>query len=543
MRTPLAFFKFVAKAALNSVGFGVAGDLAIEVLPEVARDVWDWWGKGQPAAELRAEVQAIAQLDEAQTRQLVAQAIAQEAKQQTPQQREQIAVWLAQVPGAVRTTQRRPSDPTGKTVSAGLVLNQPADLLPLLPKRLPRFRKGDRPAGLGGDWTLEELLGTGGFGEVWKAVHPNLPPWAVKFCLDASAKRSLQNEAALLGRVICEGTHPGIVRLINAALSHDPPFLVYEFVPGGELTTLIRDWAVTRPANHVEIAAKLLRQLAGIVAFMHRLSPAIVHRDLKPANILLEKKKAGTVVRVADFGIGGVAAVRGSGYTMATGLSGSHTPLYASPQQRNGERPDPRDDVHALGVIWLHLLTGDLTLEPGYWQSELQACGIPQPMMELIGACLARRPEQRPADAGVLETKLSALLPRTKPTATAAPPPPPLPCPPTPAVDMQAVVVWQGVLFSPGTRVRIRAKAGTFKPAETGYIAEVDADDGHVGVVVRGVPRVATSYFTPEPNEPLQILRVRFEAQNWNLAGGGKREVALPAFEGTIHASYLDVVG
>jgi hypothetical protein len=59
MRTPLLLFKFVAKAALNHVGFGIAGDLAVEVLPSIARDVWGWWGKGKPAAELRDDVHAV----------------------------------------------------------------------------------------------------------------------------------------------------------------------------------------------------------------------------------------------------------------------------------------------------------------------------------------------------------------------------------------------------------------------------------------------------------------------------------------------------
>src|SRR5262249_12362256 len=150
-----------------------------------------------------------------------------------------------------------------------------------------------------------------------------LPPWAVKFCLDPIARRSLVNEAELLGRVVREGTHPGIVRLISTALSSDPPLLVYEFVAGGELTTLIRDWHANPPADLVARSARLMHQLAGIVAYAHRLSPPIVHRDLKPANVLLEPTKGGARLRIADFGIGGVAAAQGTGHSMATALSGS----------------------------------------------------------------------------------------------------------------------------------------------------------------------------------------------------------------------------
>ena len=59
-------------------------------------------------------------------------------------------------------------------------------------------------------------------------------------------------------------------------------------------------------------------------------------------------------------------------------LRGAHTPLYASPQQRDGQPPDPRDDVHALGVIWYQLLTGDLGsgAPTGLWTDDLEEQGV-----------------------------------------------------------------------------------------------------------------------------------------------------------------------
>src|SRR6516162_3065754 len=62
MQAPSALLKFVAKAFLNAVGGGVAGDFAVEVVPDLARDVWKWWGKGRPEEQLREEVQELAQM-------------------------------------------------------------------------------------------------------------------------------------------------------------------------------------------------------------------------------------------------------------------------------------------------------------------------------------------------------------------------------------------------------------------------------------------------------------------------------------------------
>src|SRR5205823_5369756 len=105
--------------------------------------------------------------------------------------------YLTQVPAMIRRSLRRPSDAKGSTVPPSLALKQPEDLLPFLPPRAPRFKPGDRPLP-GVDWVLEEPLGVGGFGEVWKARHAHLTskaPVALKFCLDASAVPVLRNEA------------------------------------------------------------------------------------------------------------------------------------------------------------------------------------------------------------------------------------------------------------------------------------------------------------------------------------------------------------
>src|SRR5437016_4056528 len=100
--TPFALMKFVAKAALNVAGFGVGGDLAVEVLPDVARDIWDWWGKDRKAGELQAEVKEVAQLNPAEARRQAELVVAAEAGGQPPAVQKALTAYLAQVPVAIR---------------------------------------------------------------------------------------------------------------------------------------------------------------------------------------------------------------------------------------------------------------------------------------------------------------------------------------------------------------------------------------------------------------------------------------------------------
>jgi WD40 repeat protein len=100
-------------------------------------------------------------------------------------------------------------------------------------------------------------------------------------------------------------------------------------------------------------------------------------------------------------------------------LWGSYTPLYASPQQQAGNAPDPRDDVHALGVIGYQMLTGklDATLGADYAKT-LRRLGVPEPLTELLGDCAAHDPDNRPKDAVELAERLGRLAGGPPPAAT-----------------------------------------------------------------------------------------------------------------------------
>ena len=374
MRTPLVLLKAIGKAALNYVGAGVLGDILVDALPEIANNAWDEWSKEKDAKERRAELEAVAQATGKQLAEAVEQVVREVAAGASPDVREALTGYLRQVPAEIRRTLRRPADPTGTTVPAGLVLRKGDDLLPFLPARVSRFKPGDRPLA-GVDLVLDEFLGAGGFGEVWKARNPDFEgfaPVALKFCLDPqTSKRLLTHQARVEAQVLKQGRHPGIVELQATYLSADPPCLQYEYVEGGDLAGLIQEWH-RQPVKPTAIqAAKVVQRLSEIVGHAHRLNPKVVHRDLKPSNILTRRagNDGDVQFKVADFGIGAIVSDQvirvmnrgmSAGARMTSLVRGSCTPLYASPDQVRGADPDPRDDVHALGVIWYQILTGEL---------------------------------------------------------------------------------------------------------------------------------------------------------------------------------------
>ncbi len=236
-----------------------------------------------------------------------------------------------------------------------------------------RSRSGRSP-----HWALDELVGLTAWSEVWKVRHvqvDSIRPVVCKFCVDPDlGRRLLENEAGLVNQLLLEGRHPGIVPLVDVRLHLDPPCLEYELVEGGDLSCLLPGWQRLGGPERVQRVGRLIHRLASALGFAHRLEPALVHRDLKPSNVLLQRLPDNRVQpRLADFGLGGLAMSPASGGLStadltphssrglpATSLLGTCTPLYASPQQRAGCPPDPRDDIYSVGVIWYQLLTGSL---------------------------------------------------------------------------------------------------------------------------------------------------------------------------------------
>jgi eukaryotic-like serine/threonine-protein kinase len=273
-------------------------------------------------------------------------------------------------------------------------------------------------------WILEEKLGAGGFGEVWLAKHRATNELrAVKFCTHTTARdRLFSHESKIALHVrkhmsTPDGCHPNIVPLLDCNLDGNPPWLMYEYVPGGRtLVDVIHELATVPATERIARAIQLMHIVAGAVGRFHRINVPIVHRDLKHKNVLMD----GETPRIADFGIGGAAVLAEvadatPAHTditvgLPSMLRASGTPPHASPQQVRGEPPHPRDDVYALGVMAYQLLVGRANAEvKGNWQRRLKDDGVPEALIELIGNSASEELSDRPKDAAEWEAALASL--------------------------------------------------------------------------------------------------------------------------------------
>ncbi|MEV4946148.1 serine/threonine-protein kinase [Streptomyces sp. NPDC053755] len=262
---------------------------------------------------------------------------------------------------------------------------------------------------IGSKYLLEEPLGRGATGTVWRARQretagaeaavPGQPGETVAIKV---LKEELANDADIVMRFLRERsvllrlTHPNIVRTRDLVVEGDVLALVMDLVEGPDLHRYIRENGPLTPVA----AALLTAQIADALAASH--ADGVVHRDLKPANVLLAERDGRMHPMLTDFGIARLAD--------SPGLTRTHefvgTPAYVAPESAEGRPQTSAVDIYGAGILLYELVTGRPPFAGGTALEVLhrhlseephRPSTVPGPLWTVIERCLSKNPDRRPS--------------------------------------------------------------------------------------------------------------------------------------------------
>lgn len=262
---------------------------------------------------------------------------------------------------------------------------------------------------VGSKYFLEEPLGRGATGTVWRARQretagaeaavPGQPGETVAIKV---LKEELASDPDIVMRFLRERsvllrlTHPNIVRVRDLVVEGDLLALVMDLVEGPDLHRYLRENGPFSPMG----AALITAQIADALAASH--ADGVVHRDLKPANVLLRQYGGQMHPLLTDFGIARLAD--SPGLTRTQEFVG--TPAYVAPESAEGRPQTSAVDIYGAGILLYELVTGRPPFSGGSALEVLhqhlsaeprRPSTVPDPLWTVIERCLSKNPDRRPS--------------------------------------------------------------------------------------------------------------------------------------------------
>jgi CheY-like chemotaxis protein len=266
---------------------------------------------------------------------------------------------------------------------------------------------------LAGNYRVDQKIGEGGFGAVFRGAHLGLDrPVAVKVLRPTSSGLTPAGLARFRveGIAACRVEHPNAVEVLDFGVTDSGiAYLVMELLRGYSLEWLLTQHSALDAAR----CAEVLAPVCDVLAEAHR--QGIVHRDVKPENIFLHQTQRGEVVKVVDFGLAklfeGSPDPEAGDLTIDGTILG--TPTYMAPERVMSDPYDGRADVYSVGVVLYRMLCGRLPFPSGsgnpYMSALMNVTKDPPPPTSVVPSV--------PPDAEALVLRALRKLPSERPSA------------------------------------------------------------------------------------------------------------------------------
>lgn len=272
-----------------------------------------------------------------------------------------------------------------------------------------------------GNYVVEKVIGQGGMGTVYRAVHPKIGRRvAVKVLSGDLPKKGklaarFEVEAALVAKI----NHRNVIDIFDyGSLEDGRLHYVMELVEGKNLTDVLEERGRLTPAE----ALTFLRPICAALQAAHDIG--VVHRDLKPDNIMVLDRDPQDL-KVLDFGIAKLLETSDTQVLTTTMGTVMGTPMFIAPEQAGGlvDSICPATDLYSLGVMIYKMLSGELPLfhkavgilmamhikdDPVPLREKVPS--VPEPIARLVHHCLAKDPRDRPSSAKEIANEFAAIL-------------------------------------------------------------------------------------------------------------------------------------
>lgn len=392
---------------------------------QMAKFVWLRWSQKVPQSELPNDLNLFLSMDPKKFELALESLIQTRGSDLGIEQRNQMQRLLISCQDLARNPFRRPEDPKGKTTPGWFTPNGPEDLFELIPPGVPAHFPGENV--LDGKLILSRLLEQNSWSESWKATIPEV---GIK---DTSEKKTRSHAVIFRHFPTLQGVeamakcrqtlldwkekiqHPAIAPIFKAKHDNQTAWIIQGYKQGIGLWDLVHEIHRYPSAQGFNRAARWVKRFAILIGKCH--SANAVHAAINPKSfqIIKDSKKNVSTAALVDLGVGRIAweTILSEGKRVRTSnLPAGHPWYYASPQFRKGFIPGPTDDVHALGILWYHILQADFQAPPPGnlgWADHLLERGFSPTHAKILSKAISPMSEKRQSSAMELAAEINEL--------------------------------------------------------------------------------------------------------------------------------------